>query len=212
MERVWERIHRECGHAVERQVHVPQWDRWRWRCSGAPACREHGTSPAPPTTPCAACGAALASEREEAILDLEVRTAEAPRTFLDVTVRYAVPGDRARLAAAAGRDGAVAKEAEDDKCRRYPERQCPWRCVPLATETGGRLGPEALKHLRKLARLQASKLDEGGDSAASSLVQKWAAWLSVALHRANAAVLWSALGASELATLRAEGLAAAVAG
>ena len=31
----------------------------------------------------------------------------------------------------------------------------PWRAVPLATETGGRLGKEALTHLQKLARKQA---------------------------------------------------------
>ena len=55
-------------------------------------------------------------------------------------------------------------EAESDKHRRYPAAQTPWRAVPLATETGGRLGDEALKLLRKLARNQAEKLEEGGDT------------------------------------------------
>ncbi len=194
LERVWTRIHRECGHSVETQVHVPQWDRWRWHCSARPACQQRGVAWAPPTAPCGACGAALSAVREEAVLDLETRSAEAPRTLYDVTVRYAVPGDASRLRAAAARDGAVAAEAEDDKKRRYPDGQTPWRAVPLATETGGRHGLTALKHLRKLARKQAEKLEEGGDEAVSALVQKWGAWLSVALQRANAKVLLAALG------------------
>ena len=61
-------------------------------------------------------------------------------------------------------------------------------------ETGGRHGRTALLHLRKLARKQASKLEEGGDEAASALMQRWGAWLSCALHRANAKVLQEALG------------------
>ena len=69
--------------------------------------------------------------------------------------------------------------------------------MPLATETGGRLGPQALKHLRKLARKQAECFEEGGDAAVSALLLKWGSWLSVALHSANAAVLRSALGSVE---------------
>ena len=212
LERVWERIHRECGHAVERQVHVPQWDRWRWHCSARPACQQGGVAWAPPAAACGQCGAALVATREEAVLDLEVRSAEAPRTFFDVTVRYAVPGDAARLGAAAGRDGAVVQEAEEDKRRRYPDGQTPWRAVPLATETGGRHGPTALKHLRKLARKQAARLQEGGDEAVSSLVQRWGAWLSVALQRANAAVLHSALGTESADTELREKLRSELAG
>jgi hypothetical protein len=192
LERVWERIHRECGHAVDRQVHVTQWDRFRWLCTG---CAQRSLAWAPPLGPCGTCGAALEVRREEAVLDLEVRSAAAPRTFYDVTVRYAVPGDAARLGAAANRDGAVAAEAEAEKLRRYPDAQAPWRCVPLATESGGRLGQRALKHLRQLARKQAENLEEGGQEAASGLVTRWGAWHSVALHRANARVLSAALGA-----------------
>jgi len=197
LERVWERIHRECGHAVDRQVHVPQWDRWHYRCSAHPACPHRGVAWAPPSAPCGLCGAALEATREEAVLDLEVRSAEAPRTFYDVTVRYAVPGDAPRLQAASRCSGAVAREAEADKRSRYPASRSPWRAVPLATETGGRHGSAALKHLRSLARLQAARLPDGGAEAASSLTQRWGAWLSVALQRANAAVLAAALGAQD---------------
>ena len=75
--------------------------------------------------------------------------------------------------------------------------------MPLALETGGRHGTEALKHLRALAKARAEAELEGdeADAAAGALVQKWAAWLSVALHGANAAVLWAALGTER----RAEG-------
>lgn len=137
------------------------------------------------------------TRREEAILDLEVVSFDAPRTFFDVTARYCVPAEGDRLAAAARDSGAVAREAERSKRLRYPDGQTPWRAVPLVSETGGRLGATALKHLRKLARKLAARLgNEGEDDAdaASHLVQKWGSWLSVALQRANAAVVSSALG------------------
>ena len=113
------------------------------------------------------------------MLDLEVRSAAAPRTY-DVTVRYAVPSDRQRLANAANTDGAVNREAEADKRDRYPDG-CPYRAVPLALETGGRHGRAALKYLRKLARDYAAQAEEGGDALVSALLQRWGAWLSVAL-------------------------------
>ena len=96
-----------------------------------------------------------------------------------------MPGDETRLTAAANRDGAVAQQAEADKRARYPEGRWPWHAVPLAQEAGGRHGRSALQHLRKLARAQAARLDEGSEAAASALVLRWGCWLSVALHRAN---------------------------
>jgi len=137
----WETIHVECGHAVARQVHVVGWDRWHLGCPAR--CGHRGSRvldrPASPP-PCPGCGAALDVVREEALLDLEVRSARQPRTLLDVTVRHAVPGDAARLAAAASRGGAVNAEAEGDKRRRYPSGRTPWRLVPLAHDTYGRHG------------------------------------------------------------------------
>ena len=144
------------------------------------------------------------------MLDLEVQSASCPRLFLDVTVRYSVPGHEARLAAASAHDGAVNKEAEADKRCRYPDGRTPWKVVPLALETCGRHGPAALKHLRKLAREKAS--NQAGDSkaAAAGLVQRWAARLSVALHRATARQLRSALGADAIAAAAAAELGAAL--
>ena len=95
VESVWEAVHLECGYSVGHQVHVPEWDRFRWRC---PTCDARGVSWTPPAAPCAACGSALDARREEAVLDLEVRSAEHPRLLLDVTVRHSVPGDAPRLA------------------------------------------------------------------------------------------------------------------
>jgi hypothetical protein len=196
LERVWTHIERECGHTVHDQVHVPLWDRWRYRCT-SPACRRGGHAWTLPTAPCTACGAGLEAWREEARLDLEVSSFQAPRVFYDVTVRHSVPGDAGRATAAANRGGVVAKEAEDAKRARYPDGRTPWRCVPLATESFGRHGQQALKHLRELAKekAEAELEDEGAAKlAAGLLVQRWGAWLSAALHRANAALLFSALG------------------
>lgn len=131
------------------------------------------------------------------MLDLQAEHVSAPLLFMDVTVRHGVPGDTARLRAAAATDGAVASEAEGDKRRRYPSEGVPFRCIPLAMETYGRLGPAALRHLRWLARGVGASGPASGDTSewvAHAQVQAWGARLSVALHKANARNLRSAVG------------------
>jgi hypothetical protein len=172
---------------------VPGWDRWRSRCTSY-TCRDRGLAYAPPAGPCPECGALLGTKREEAILDLEVRSATVPRLYLDTTVHHSVPGDAPRLARAADRDGAVNAEAESEKDGRYQAGRTPWRVVALAQETYGRLGLAALKYLRKLARKQAAHLEDDGELAASALVLKWGCWLPVALHRENAKSMRKSLG------------------
>ena len=86
------------------------------------------------------------------------------------------------------------KEAEQEKRGRYPAAQAPWKLLPLALETYGRHGREALRHLRLLAKKRAQALDEGSDQAASALVLRWACRLSVALHRENARNLRRSVG------------------
>ena len=113
-----------------------------------------------------------------------------------------MPGDAARLAAAARSDGAVNTEAEGYKRARYPAEACPWRLVPLAHETYGRLGTAALKHLRLLARTEASGDRERSKWEAHALQARWASRLSVALHAANARCARSALGAAGAAAAR----------
>ena len=193
MEDAWQSVYEECGFQVERQVAVPVWDRFRWTC-GAPGCGARGRAWPRPAS-CSRCGAeGLAVEREEAVLDLEVRGPDLPRLYADVTVRHGVPSPGERLARAAAQDGAVNDEAERDKADRYPSDRSPWNALPLACETYGRLGLTALRQLRRLARVQAARLDDGGRDAASSLLQRWGCRLSVALHRANAANLQRSLG------------------
>ena len=210
-ERVVERIHRECGYHTAREVHVSAWDRFLWRCTAA-ACRQRGTAVAPPAGSCAACGGALATEREEAFLDLEARSPDEPRVFLDVTVRHGVPGDAARLNRAAAQNGVVNKEAEAKKKARYPDGRTPWKVTPFALETFGRLGRTALAHLRKLARTQAQRLEEGAHEAASTLALLWGGHLSVALQRANAEALRTALGEEDKQKNTRDQLAADLAG
>ena len=147
-------------------------------------------------------------DREEAVLDLEVRSAEAPRLYFDVTVRHAVGAGAARLARAARHDGATAAEGGSDKRARYPQARSPYQVLPLALETYGRHGREALRYLRRLARGQAEQLEETPENAAGALVSRWGRWLSVALHRANARNLRAALGSEEARRGRAELLAA----
>jgi len=195
VEDVWERIHAECGFQTARQVHVPAWDRWHWTCT-APGCAARGHADAPPAGPCQACGAALETRREEALLDLQAQRAGCPRLLADVTVRYSVPGEARALAAAAGADGAVPREGESDKRARYPAGRAPWRVLPLSLETPGRHGTAALKHLRWQARGRAQLLGDGPEaaSAASALAARWGAELSTALHRATVRQLRTALG------------------
>ena len=144
---------------------------------------------------------------------MEARSADCPRLLLDVTVRYSVPGSAAeRLARAADSDGSVNKEAEAEKHARYPTHQAPWRMLPLALESCGRHGNTALKHLRKLARRHAQHLEDSSQATASALLQRWGAQLSVALHKAKAKQLCSALGGEARATAGARRLAAELAG
>ena len=148
-------------------------------------------------------------------MDLEIQGAGQPRTYFDVTVRYSVPGDAEGLAAARAHDGAINRKAEGDKRSRYPDGQTPWRVVPLALETCGRHGRTALRHLRKLARVRAQQLSDAGEEAgraASALTQRWGAELSVALHRATARQLRSALGTDLAAAAAAKKLAEEAAG
>ena len=121
-----------------------------------------------------------------------------PRLFLDVTVRHGVPGCQHRVAQAANHSGSVNSEAEFDKQVRYPARRSPWRMVPLALETYGRLGRQNLRHLRSLARTQAARLDEDSAAAAGVLLQRWSRRISVALHRANYRNLRSSLGVAAM--------------
>ena len=65
--------------------------------------------------------------------------------LLDVTFTDHRTADPERLAARLRRSGVAAEAAEDDKRRRYGEGA---NLVPIAIESGGRLGQAGLKWLR----------------------------------------------------------------
>ena len=132
--------------------------------------------------------------------------------FFDVTVRHGVPGDAGRLAAAALHSGAVNREAEADKRARYPDDRAPWRAVPLATETYGRLGLAALAHLRRLARQRAALLAESDAGTVGAVLLRRGCRLSVAAARSGAARLRGALGTRAAAADAGAALREAVAG
>ena len=202
-------IHRECGHAVDTQVYVPAWNRWRTFCA---PCALRSTTWDNPDAPCSSCGGQMVAELEEATLVVEFRSARILRAFIDVTVRHSIPSDAARLAAAARGGGAVNREAEADKKRRYPDGRAPWDVIPFALETYGRLGSAALSHLRSLARTRAQEAGAESVEYASVLLLKWSARISAALQRSNARRLRSALGAVKPARRRARELAESLAG
>ena len=62
----------------------------------------------------------------------------------------------------------------------------------------------ALRHLRSLARRQASRLEEGGKEAVQALCLGWGCRLSVALQKANVLNLRRAVGAAGLVKARQE--------
>jgi len=177
-------IHKECGCNVATEVYVTAWDRWRWRCLNG-ACEQHGVADAPRET-CEHCSAALEVTREEAVLDIEVRSPIMPIQYIDVTVHHSLPGDDSRLGRAAQRGGEVAREAARQKHERYPRRRCQWALRPFAVETFGAFGKEAVDHVRKLARTAATSISADLGVVSSVLVQKWSARLSVALQMAGA--------------------------
>ena len=143
--------------------------------------------------------------REEAILDLQVQGPDLPRLFLDVTVRHGVPGCAGRLRRAAVRGGAVNAEAEEDTKDRYPSNRVAWRALPLAIETYGRVGTLALRHLRRLARVQSERIGDDAGIASHHLLQRWGCRISVALQRANALNVRRAIGsAASAGRLRAQ--------
>ena len=108
-------------------------------------------------------GAWAGSVASEAVNDLEVRSAEVPKLFLDITIRHVLVNDAGRPQRAAQEDGATNAEAEADERDRYPAGRCFHALKTLVLETFRRHGRTAPKHLRKLARKQAETLDEGAE-------------------------------------------------
>jgi len=89
-------------------------------------------------------------------------------------------------------DGAAATAAESTKYDRYGPG-----VLPLAVETCGCWGTQALKWWRQLAKQVVAtdpNLAAAGRWAIPSLLQRWWRQVSVALHRANADSVFASLG------------------
>eukprot|EP00975_Prorocentrum_lima_P060488 12686817-Prorocentrum_lima.AAC.1 len=83
---------------------------------------------------------------EEAKLDLRIRGTTAPVLFADICVWHPVATRAGEV------DGHTAQAAEASKHRRYPSGPGKPRLIPLAAETFGRLGAQALRFLGEMAR------------------------------------------------------------
>lgn len=131
---------------------------------------------------------------EPAIMDLTVWY---PGTTawhgVDVTVRY--PG-ATRYYGAADLAGKAASKAEAEKVKRYGKE-----VLPLAYETGGRLGVQSRDTLRKLAALAAAT--DGGILTAAGLENRWRRRIESALMFAVADTLLLALGGDQAAEIAA---------
>jgi len=173
------------AYAVQREQHVPGWDRWVRRANGLWA-------------------------RERAILDLRLEAPpDAPLTYLDTVVTH--PCAATFCHGAAATDGYAAALAEAGKHARYPPNpRVSGRLVPLAVETYGRLGEEGLRFLRRAAGRACTRtttLAVLGGEGPPAVLGAWLERQSVALQKNNAAALKAAAGAAATwRDLRAPGL------
>ena len=162
------------GYAVQREQHVPRWDRWVRKRNGR-------------------------WEVQHAILDLRVEAPPAePATYLDTVVTH--PCSPSYCAGAAKENGYAARKAEEDKHARYPDEPgVPGRMVPLAVETYGRWGKEGLRFLRRAAGRACTRttaLAVLGGEGPPAVLGAWLQRQSVALQKSNAAAFKAAAGAA----------------
>ena len=162
------------GYSVLREQHVPGWDRQRRRRNGQ-------------------------WRTERAVLDLRLEAPpDAPVTYLDVVATH--PCAPAHLHGASAESGYAAAQAEAAKHARYPPNgTVRGSLVPLAVETYGRLGGEALRFLRKAAGRacrRTSALAVLGGEGPPAVVGAWLERQSVALQKNHAATLKAAAGAA----------------
>ena len=94
VENVLVSIHEECGYTVARHVHIPEPIRWKSHCG---PCNSRGITWDLPGAPCDVCGASTELELEEAIPDLDARSARVPRALLDATAKTCLAATRSSL-------------------------------------------------------------------------------------------------------------------
>ena len=129
---------------------------------------------------------------EEAIMDLTVWFPGAVEWHgVDVTIRF--PG-AARYTGASYRPGRAATKAEEEKIARYGRD-----VLPIAYETGGRLGAHSTLSIKRLAQLAAQAA--GGLTTPQSLETRWRRALEASLLFAIADAYILALGGEQAAEL-----------
>ena len=121
---------------------------------------------------------------------VEYPSAEGGPAAYDVTVVTALRKDRAFVAAGAQEPGFAGRRAHERKLHeQYAARLPGARLVPLVVEVGGRWHASVPPLLRRWARAYVARAPGLGPEAAGLAVARWAARLSAALLRGNAAAL-----------------------
>ena len=121
---------------------------------------------------------------------VEYPSAEGGPAAYDVTVVTALRKDMAFVAHCAEEPGYAANRAHKAKLSsQYASRLPGARLVPLAVEVGGRWHPTVPALLRTWARAYVARALGLGGEAVGLVVARWAARLSAALLRGNAATL-----------------------
>ena len=172
---LWAQHLPSAGFAVQREQHVPGWDRRVRRANGTWAW-------------------------QRAVLDLRLEAPpDAPVTYLDVKVTH--PCSATYVAGAARENGFAAQKAEEAKHTRYPANTpgVSGRLVPLAVETYGRWGKEGLRFLKKATGRTAARttaLAVLGGEGPPAVLGAWLQRQAVALQKSNVAALKAAAGAA----------------
>ena len=172
---LWAQHLPSAGFAVQREQHVPGWDRRVRRANGT-------------------------WFWQRAVLDLRLEAPpDAPVTYLDVKVTH--PCSATYVAGAARENGFAAQKAEEAKHTRYPANTpgVSGRLVPLVVETYGRWGKEGLRFLKKATGRTAARttaLAVLGEEGPPAVLGAWLQRQAVALQKSNVAALKAAAGAA----------------
>ena len=172
---LWAQHLPSAGFAVQREQHVPGWDRRVRRANGT-------------------------WFWQRAVLDLRLEAPpDAPVTYLDVKVTH--PCSATYVAGAARENGFAAQKAEEAKHARYPANTpgVSGRLVPLVVETYGRWGKEGLRFLKKATGRTAARttaLAVLGEEGPPAVLGAWLQRQAVALQKSNVAALKAAAGAA----------------
>ena len=157
------------GYAVQREQHVPGWDRWVRKRNGRQVL-------------------------QRAILDLRVEAPPAePVKHLDAVVTH--PCSPSYLHGAAAEAGFAARKAEEDKHARYPGGVVPLAVETYGRR--GEEGLRFLRRAAGRACTRTTALAVLGGEGPPAVLGAWLQRSSVALQKGNAAAFKAAAGAAQ---------------